>query len=288
VTQAQILDAGWSRAAWYRALDDGRLVPVAPLVAALPGAPPTVEQLILAAVLVAGAPAMASHRSAAYLWGVDVMPVDPVDITTPVRTRGVSPPWIRLHTPTDLDDLRPVRRHGIPATNPLRVLLDLGQVAPDAVLPALQHFMVEGVVSAKAVVGALVRHARQGRHGVGALRAAVDAWAINGVPPDSELERVMAALLRRHGLPPAVFHARVLGFEVDFAYVAEKLILECDGWAIHGLDKEAFERDRARDAALVAAGWTILHLSWAQITQRPMWVADVIRSSLAERGLRDP
>ncbi len=284
LTLTQALDLGWSRAAWYRACDAGLLVPMAPAVTALVGAPPTPEQRILAAIVAQHHPASASHRSAAYLWGVDVQGTDPVDITASNRVCRLVLPWVRTHNPRDLDDLRPVRRRGIPTTNPLRVLLDLGQVAPDSLLPALEHFVVEGLVTTAAVRGALVRHARKGRHGITALRTAFDAWAIDGVLPDSELERRMSALLRAHDLPPAAFHPRILGHEVDFAYLEEKVILECDGWANHGLDRRQFERDRARDQTLIAAGWVILRFTCAQITRRPTWVGQSIRRVLEDRS----
>jgi very-short-patch-repair endonuclease len=284
LTASQVRDHGWSRTAWYRACDAGLLIPLAPAVAALVGAPATPEQRILAAVLARRRPASASHRSAAYLWGVDIEGTDPVDITVDDRVCRLVLPWVQSHNPRDVDDLRPVRRRGIPTTNPLRVLVDLGQVAPDAVRGALEHFAVEGLVTGKAVRAALVRHGRKGRHGVGALRAAFDAWAIDGALPDSELERAMGALLAAHDLPPAVFHPRILGYEVDFAYLEEQVILECDGWAIHGLDRRQFERDRERDSALIAAGWVVLHYTWAQITRRPAWVARSIRSVLHNRS----
>ncbi|WP_431220656.1 type IV toxin-antitoxin system AbiEi family antitoxin domain-containing protein [Leifsonia xyli] len=42
------------------------------------------------------------------------------------------------------------------------------------------------------------------------------------------------------------------------------LFLEIDGFAFHG-DRQAFERDRARDAMLAAAGWARLRVSAAQV-----------------------
>jgi very-short-patch-repair endonuclease len=94
----------------------------------------------------------------------------------------------------------------------------------------------------------------------------------------------MSSLLRAHDLPQAVFHPRILGHEVDFAYLEDKVILECDGWANHGLDRQQFERDRERDQILIAAGWTILRFTWAQITRRPTSVAQSIRRVLEDRS----
>ena len=50
----------------------GELIEVQPGVAALEGAVPTTEQAVLAVVLSVGPGAVASHRSAAYLWGVEI------------------------------------------------------------------------------------------------------------------------------------------------------------------------------------------------------------------------
>jgi very-short-patch-repair endonuclease len=284
VTLEQAVADGWSRATWYRACADGRLGSVAPAVAALPGAPDTPEQRILAAILARGGRAMASHRSAAYLWGVDIDGANPVDITG--ADRGCRPAigWVAAHNPRDVDDLRPVQRRGIPTTNPLRVLVDLGQVAPSAVTAALEHYLAEGLVDLRSVKTALIRHARQGRHGIFALRAALDSATIDDVPADSELELAMARLLADHDLPPAQFHARILGFEVDFAIVPERVVLECDGWTSHGLDRVQFERDRRRDATLAAGGWVVLRFTWTQISRRPAWVAGAIRRTLSQRA----
>jgi very-short-patch-repair endonuclease len=283
ITRGQAEQIGMGRRAWYSAQASGRLVVVAPRVASLPGSPRSPEQLILAAVLSAGPGAMASHRSAAHLWGVESMPSTQVDITFAERARTSAIPWVRVHTPTDLEDLRPVRRAGIPATNPLRVLVDLGQVAPEAVPRALQGFLFDGIVSRSAVEETLRRHSRPGRHGVVVLRAAVAAWDIDGRPPDSVLELRMSALLAAHGLPSATFHARILGHEVDFALEHARVVLECDGWDTHGRDRRQFERDRARDATLIAAGWVVLRFTWIQITRRPAWVASIIRRTVVTR-----
>jgi hypothetical protein len=235
-------------------------------------------------VLSTGGDGIASHRSAAHLWGIPGFEGVPVDLLFADRSRSVALRWVCAHTPTVLTDLRPVRRAGIPATNPLRLLVDLGQVAPEAVGTALERFLFDGLVSRSAVEQALRRHARPGRHGVGALRAALARWDISGRPPDSVLELRMAALLAAHHLPPPIFHARILGFEVDFAIPAARIVLECDGWDVHGRDRVQFERDRTRDVALTAAGWVVLRFTWVQITRRPAWVASIIRSTLAVRA----
>ena len=48
--------------------------------------------------------------------------------------------------------------------------------------------------------------------------------------------------------------------EVDFFFPAHRLVVETDGWRDHGT-RIAFERDRAKDAALVAAGYIVLRFT---------------------------
>jgi very-short-patch-repair endonuclease len=175
------------------------------------------------------------------------------------------------------------------------MLVDLGQVAPGVVLPALQHVLLTGLASRSAVHALLERHGRRGRHGVRALRQATGArhgratrshqptWAIGDRPPDSVLELRMASILREHQLHAAEFHGRVLGYEVDFAIRQHRLILECDGWEAHGRDPRQFERDREKDAVLAAAGWLVLRFTWLRISRQPGWVASTVRSVIAAR-----
>ena len=61
--------SGLTRSSWYRAVRSGQLDQLHPGVARLHGTPDTAEQRIMAAVLAVGRPALASHRSAAHLWG---------------------------------------------------------------------------------------------------------------------------------------------------------------------------------------------------------------------------
>jgi very-short-patch-repair endonuclease len=286
VTIDQALHVGMSRRAWYRAIASGRLTGVAPNVASLPGAADSVQQRILAPILSIGPTALASHRSAAALWGLDIPGDRPVDVLVLDRTRGPRLERTLVHRPTDLTDLHPFRRAGIPTTNPLRVLVDLGAVAPCRVADFLAHVLIEGWVSRRAAEAALVRHARPGRSGVAALRAALEDWPLGDKPPDSVLEPEMRRLLRRHGLPAFEFHPRVLGWEVDFAHMESMVIAEVDGWEHHGRDREQFERDRRRDAVLQAAGWVVFRFTWLQVKRRPTMVADSLHGALERRGSR--
>ncbi len=273
--------SGLSRSSWYRAIAAGQLEQVYPGVARLHGSARTIEQRISAAVLATGPRSLASHRSAAYLWGIPRPADDPLDVITPItRRRSTWFDGLVVHRPRDLGRLRPQRRSGIACTNVLRTVLDLGAVDPGAVSDAVGHVITNRLATLHALETVVIEHSEHGRTGIVALRAAVDDWAIDGKPTDSVLEQMMRRLLKRYALPPVDFHPKIRGHEVDFRVVGTPIILECDGWSFHGAKRSNFERDRRRDADLLAAGWIVLRFTYRAVTTRPKETADRIAATI--------
>jgi very-short-patch-repair endonuclease len=264
---------GVSRSAWYRYAASGLVERLYPGVVRLHGAPVTREQRILAAVWASGPGAMASHRSAAFLWGVSRPDDDPIDVILPSRSRHALPDGVVIHRPRDLKDLRAVVLRGIPTTTPMRMLVDLGAVDAAAVDGALESVLSRRLASPAVIRRSLARHSKRGRHGSVALRASLNRWLEAELPPDSELEIRMAELARDHRLPALDFHTSAAGFEVDFLVRGSKVVIECDGWGVHGLQRSQFEFDRLRDAELSAAGYIVVHVTWRQIVEEPAKVA---------------
>jgi hypothetical protein len=173
VTLDQVRAAGRSRAAWHRAHRTGVLVPVHPGVSRVGGVAPSPEQAMLAATLLTGG--AASHLSAAWLWGAAVDGTDPVDVTVGDRHRSGRAAGVRVHRPCDLTDLAVVVRRGIPATGPLRTALDVGAVAPPAVVAVVvERFLAGGLCTVDELRAGAARHSRRGRRGLGALRLVLD------------------------------------------------------------------------------------------------------------------
>ncbi len=272
--------SGLSQSAWYRALAAGTIEQIHPLVARLPGTPDTPEQRIAAGVHAVRVPALASHRSAARLWGVPRPDADPVDVILTGARRDLVLDGVVIHQPTDRGRLVPQRRAGIPCTNILRTIVDLGAVDPAGLHSAVGHAIATNLASLPAIEAAVVDHARQGRRGVVALRDAIADWSIDQKPADSVLEAIMARLIARHGLPAVEFHPIIEGHEVDFRVRDTPVILECDGWKHHGLDRAGFERDRDRDADLIAAGWIVVRFTYRAIVSRPSATARRIRAAV--------
>ena len=63
------------------------------------------------------------------------------------------------------------------------------------------------------------------------------------------------------------------------------MIAELDGHASHATTA-GFERDRARDRALQAAGWRVIRITWRQLHERarPQSRADLTRLLAAARA----
>jgi len=274
-------ESGLTRQQWNRAAARGEIELWHRDVARMLGAPITPEMKIQAAVFGSGPDALASHRSAARCWGADRPDDDPIDVMLPQRTRRARLSGVVVHRPRDLQQLRPVWRLGVPVTDPLRTLLDLGAVDRYGVDAALSRFIISGFVTPRAVRALIVRHSQHGRHGIVALRDALDGLALGDKPADSDLEHLMAQILQTFSLPPAEFHAHVGGYEVDFWIIGSNLVIECDGWSSHGADRDQFEFDRVRDADLLAQGVITHRVTWRRMTNGPRAVARHIEDLLA-------
>jgi very-short-patch-repair endonuclease len=60
------------------------------------------------------------------------------------------------------------------------------------------------------------------------------------------------------------------------------VIVEVDGFAFHNT-RAAFERDRASDRALQAAGYVVLRITWRQLVDEPEAVIAAVATALAQR-----
>lgn len=271
--------SGLSRDAWYRSIKARTIEQLHPHVARLHGTPDTAEQRIIAAVSAVGAGALASHRSAARLWGIPRPDDDPVDVLVASQRRDLALDGVVVHRPRDLARLVPQRRFGIRCTNIIRTLLDLGAVDPDALHDAVGHAITTNLVTLDALEVAAAEHARPGRHGVVAVRDAIADWSIDHKPTDSVLETAFAHLARQHVLPEVEFHPVIEGFEFDFRVTDTPVVIECDGWAYHGRERE---RERERDARLIGGGWIVLRFTYRAIITRPKATADRILVAVAQ------
>lgn len=148
---------------------------------------------------------------------------------------------------------------------------------PSALERAFAEAQVLGVVRRDELIDLLKRS--RGRHGAAPIRALLDLESAPALTR-SEAESRLLALLRAADLPPTDVNARVGGYEVDFLWRPERLVVEIDGFAYHA-HRAAFERDRLRDASLQAAGYRVMRVTWRQLRGRPEAVIARLAQALA-------
>jgi hypothetical protein len=290
VSRAQLLDRGASRNAIAWAVRAGDLLPAAPEVYVIAGSPRTWRQQLMVAVLDAGPGSCASHRAAAILLGIAKRGMkEVVEITSP-RVRSHRIEGVIVHRPLDLRSDQVVVVDGIPCTSPLRTLVDLG-VSESwlEVWDATERAIQAGMVTHRGCEWMLARLSKQGRHGCGPFRRALDERAIKMASPHPGLlEPRMAGVARRYGLPAYEYQCDVFGdgsIFIDFAFRPEKVGVEVDGFETHGTPK-AMNADYERDHWLeIEHGWHIIHFTWHMVVKRPKYVADTILKVLGARGL---
>jgi very-short-patch-repair endonuclease len=222
----------------------------------------------MAAVLACGPRAALSHTSAGELWGMlrsdrqlsaaeSPLPGD-IHVTVPSNARQRR--GIRVHRSGTLFPSQVTRRERIPVTTPSRTLADLRRLFPRPQFAA-------------------------------ALRQA----EFLGLPLDrrleadhtrSELETRFLTLCRRHRLPRPEANVPIGRFTVDCLWRDRRLVVELDGHRAHG-SRAAFEADRERDAYLTRLGFSVVRLTWRQVTRNPADVAATLRQALRTRANSD-
>jgi very-short-patch-repair endonuclease len=89
----------------------------------------------------------------------------------------------------------------------------------------------------------------------------------------------MLKLIYEAQLPVPEVNVRLQGFEVDFLWRKQRLIVEMDGFAFHG-HRRAFQRDRRRDQILEGAGYTVFRVTWQQLVGEPLALAVRLANAL--------
>jgi very-short-patch-repair endonuclease len=174
---------------------------------------------------------------------------------------------------------------GIPATSVHRTILGLAAtVSVDEVVAMIKEAEYLSRWDRLSLPDLLERY--PGKRGSRNIRFALDR--ITEEPAGrtrSRLEWRFAPFLRRHRLPLPRFNDWIsLGsrrFQADCHWPHLRLIVELDGWEGHST-RSAFQDDRARDRALHAAGFSVVHITWNQLEVEAEAVASDLRLLLLE------
>jgi hypothetical protein len=235
----------------------------------------------MGAVLAAGPLAVLSHRSAAAIW--TIWRSAWIDVTVPSMRRR---PGMRVHR-SSLPPDEVTTERGIPVTTVPRTLLDLATVLkPHQVERAVNEVQVRGLTDLLSLPALVERYPR--RPGRRTLEAVLARLECGSTLTRSELESRFLALVAKYRLPRPETNTWLLingnWLECDCLWRPQRLIVELDGHAFHA-NPIAFERDRARDRRLHAAGWRTIRITWQQLQDDAQAVADDLRAIVGRSAL---
>jgi very-short-patch-repair endonuclease len=231
----------------------------------------------MAAVL-AARPAVASHLSAAFLWGLLRYRPEMISVTAPSSRRQRF--GFRTHCAC-LDAMDMTAVDGIPATSVARTILDLAAtLSPERLERVLERSEELRTFDLGAVDDLL---SRAGHHqGISALRRALAIHRVDSTFTRSALERRFFALIRAAGLPLPSMNFNVAGYELDAYWEAERFAVELDVYETHGT-RAAFERDRRRQEELKLAGVEMIRITGVRLDREPGQVIERVAMLLARR-----
>jgi very-short-patch-repair endonuclease len=281
-SRRQAYDEGWSPRQVRRRLDAGRWRTVAGGALAADDLKVSSRELAWAVALT-WPRAVISHELAGALRRFPIRP--PVVGTATVgRDHGLVSPGLLAHR-CRLDDRDVSQVIGLPTTTERRTAVDLL-----AALPAAQARQLWAWISTRRILDLAGLEAEAGRrpgwHGTPQLRWLLALGASGSL---SVGEDVLHQVLREAQLTGWTANApiRVGGRLVavaDVLFEQARVVIEVDGYAAHS-GPESFQRDRARQNALILAGYIVLRFTWSDLTRRRDAVLREIRTALA-RGLR--
>jgi very-short-patch-repair endonuclease len=208
----------------------------------------------MAAVLACGQGAVLSHRSAAGLWKLLDWRGGLVDVTAPVAGGRRRRKGLCIHRIPSLPRSATTTLLRIPVTTPARTFADLRSVLSPGEF-------------------------RQAARRADFLRLPVDFGELVPDRTASELERLFLRLCRRMRLPLPEVNVWIGTYRVDFLWREQRVAVETDGYESHR-GRQAFEDDRARDNALMAAGYDVLRFTYRRVVHEPDAVAAALRARL--------
>ena len=226
-------------------------------VYSLGGAPLSPEAAALAAVLACGPGSALRRLSAAQHYGCSRFPAPLIEVVSPRRRKvaGARGHHCRTLNPRDLTD-----HLAIPITTAHRMFVDLADaLTPHQLANVIHKAAYRGRYVEAAIRDVMTR--MNGRHNLAALERAMELHRMGSAGTKSGAEDAFLRL----PLPEPLVNMHLLGREVDFHWPKHGVVVEVDG--IHGLPWTVAD-DAGRDAALTAAGNTVLRFSARDVYER--------------------
>ncbi len=227
-------------------------------------------------------PAVASHGSAAYLWGLYRYAPATIDVTAPIRRRAKR--RFRVHFSSILAAEDRGERQGIPVTSVPRTLLDLAiRARPDRMERLLERAEELDLFDVAAVEALLDRAG--GHRGRGRLGRALAVYRPDPTFTRSRFERLFRRQVKAAGIPAPAMNLNVEGYELDAYWPDLRFAVELDLFETHGT-RAAFERDRLRQEELKLLGIEMIRVTRPRLRREPDAVIANL-TALLERRRRE-
>lgn len=250
----------------------------------LVGAPRTPEQPIMAAILDAGGPAVASYRCAAGLWRLPGFSLGEVEVSRQRGSSGRRPTVGRFHEHRWLPHHHMTSLRGVAVTTLPRTLFDLaGHLHPARTERIVASVIGKSPGTLRVLHRLLPELAERGRNGIVIMRDILDRNPVGSVQPQSSLERRVNHIVLSAGLTPLVPQVDVGGHEwigrVDYQDpVVTAVLYEIDSLIHHSSALDQL-LDAERDAELYAAGYRrVIRIPEEHVWYEPWKVVEVVES----------
>jgi len=273
ITGDQLRAAGLGRGAIAHRLKAGTMQRLHTDVYLLGAAPPTPMARARAAVLACEPDAVASHRSAACLYGLLPDLGGDIDVTVVGRNPGRRS-GIRRHRVARLGPQEVRTMRGLKVTSVARTICDLAATeSARETEQAVQEALYREIVTVGALAAMLTPNPR--RKGAPVIRALIRDPRLTR----SERERRLLKLIDAAQLPKPLTNAPLHGYKADLYWPRHGLVVEFDGWGAHG-HRLAFESNRKRDQIMLAAGLRVLRVTDRQLEGEPIAIIARIAQAL--------
>jgi len=210
-------------------------------------------------------PAVASHLSAAYLWGLLRYRPETMHVTAPTRRRAKR--RFTVHFSSILAEEDRAEREGLPVTALPRTLLDLAITARgDQMEGYLERAEKRDLVDLTAIEALLARCG--GHRGRGRLAKALAIYRPDPAFTRSRFEQRFRRLVIAAGLPAPAMNFNVAEYELDAYWPDLRFAVELDLFETHG-SRAAFERDRRRQEELKLIGVEMIRVTKPRLDREP-------------------
>jgi very-short-patch-repair endonuclease len=235
----------------------------------------------MAAVL-ACAPAVASHWTAAWLWGLlSSRPDGRFHLTAPGRRHRRRDFVVHYASLADEDVTEVEEVPRIPVTSLARTLLDLAALVSrerlEAFLERAEKLKQFDLRKFDSLLARCVGHPGQGP-----LSRALRIYRPEPAVLRSKFEKRFRTLIRVSSLPQPSQNVNVGPYELDCYWPSHRFCVELDTYATHG-SRRCFEEDRKRQRELRKFGIEVERVTDTQLEREPEEVIAAVRRGLERR-----